>query len=449
MKLYFRTEKKYIAFFLLIFSLYFSTGCNFHEGNRKENFYQCGRFICRGDYKILLRGVNISHTAKRTIIPWVGENEIKILREKWGLNFIRLTVFWAAVEPERDKYNRNYINSLKEIIEIARKYEIYVLVDSHQDIFGFRATDSDEGDGPPEWARDETCPEFQNLKPWMLNYISPAIMCQFDSFWQDKNGVQTSYIKMLGFLAKEFDEYENIIGFEIMNEPWPGTSFLNTEKWENETLREFYKKAINEIRKFSNKLIFYETHPLSDFGWNFYLVKPEGENLVYAPHIYPLPDELMGVSGINKGLKEVFLMHLEHSLKYDVPMIIGEYGSSWEDEKAYDKIMEHINLFDSNFVGSAIWAYDKASKYSLGIVDDFLNPMTNFLPVIRPYPELVKGTMQKLEYHYHPDGEKEMEFILDGEEFILSCPKIFRCYINGEEIKDMKITQKEGKIKWE
>lgn len=404
---------------------------------------QDGIYLYRGQEKILLRGVNISHTAKRSTIPWIQREDIERLK-KFGLNFIRFTIFWSAIEPEKGKYNKDYIEGIREKIRISEGFGIYVLIDLHQDLYGFQATDSNEGDGIPEWARDPECPPFKDLKPWMLNYIDESISCQFESFWNDKNGVQTKYLEMFEFVVEQFHQEKTVIGFEIMNEPWPGYNWENTERWENQKLREFYNKAINIARKYTKKLVFYETHPLSDFGYPFYLQKPEGDNLVYAPHIYPISGFFGSQSKVD--VSRTFNMHFEHSINNYVPMIVGEYGVAWSDPECYKKIKEQIDIFDSNFVGSAIWSYDKASNYDLGIIDDYGNPLSNFAPVIRPYPEFVKGEI-KLKYN---EANNEFSFELDGEYFIMKCPEILSCFIGSAEITETskKINKKEGKISW-
>lgn len=137
---------------LLLFSFIFVLwSCRENETKKRyrEDFWQNKTYIQRGEEKVHLRGVNIAHTAKRTVIPWVQRKDIERLRN-FGLNFIRLTVFWSAVELERGKYNKDYIEKIRDIIRLTDGLEIYVLVDLHQDIYGFRTSDSNEGDGPPE-----------------------------------------------------------------------------------------------------------------------------------------------------------------------------------------------------------------------------------------------------------------------------------------------------------
>lgn len=100
---------------------------------------------------IHLHGVNASCTTKvpaaidaQTKLPtYVGrpfpldkaEAEFRRMRDT-GFNAIRLLVIWEGVEPEaKGKYDQEYLAYIREIVKLAGKYEIWVLMDMHQDMF--------------------------------------------------------------------------------------------------------------------------------------------------------------------------------------------------------------------------------------------------------------------------------------------------------------------------
>ena len=57
------------------------------------------------------------------------------LRDK-GFNSIRLLVIWEAIEPDRKGvYDEAYLAYLRKVVETAAQYNIYVLLDMHQDMF--------------------------------------------------------------------------------------------------------------------------------------------------------------------------------------------------------------------------------------------------------------------------------------------------------------------------
>lgn len=55
---------------------------------------------------------------------------------RMGLNSIRLLLMWEGIEPEaRGQYDEEYLSYIREMVKIAGEYDIYVLLDMHQDMF--------------------------------------------------------------------------------------------------------------------------------------------------------------------------------------------------------------------------------------------------------------------------------------------------------------------------
>ena len=74
---------------------------------------------------------------------------------KVGLNFVRLGMMWSGVEPQPKQYNVTYLNIMQDIIELLGKYDIYVLLDMHQDVLSSR---TGTYDGIPGWLYDRFPP---------------------------------------------------------------------------------------------------------------------------------------------------------------------------------------------------------------------------------------------------------------------------------------------------
>lgn len=62
------------------------------------------------------------------------EEDLKLMAS-YGVNCIRLLFSWSKLEPVRGQYNQEYISQLKTVIEATAKYNIYVMLDMHQDAF--------------------------------------------------------------------------------------------------------------------------------------------------------------------------------------------------------------------------------------------------------------------------------------------------------------------------
>lgn len=78
------------------------------------------------------------HTGKTVrpedIAP-AADSEFRKLRDA-GFNAVRLLVNWEGVEPVRKgEYDRDYLKSIRTVVQAAARYGIYVLLDMHQDAF--------------------------------------------------------------------------------------------------------------------------------------------------------------------------------------------------------------------------------------------------------------------------------------------------------------------------
>ena len=90
-----------------------------------------------------LKTVNLNKTINNAIPTYVGkpfpldeaDKHFTQLREL-GFNSIRLIMNWEAIQPEApDKFDENYLDFIQQIVKKAKEYNIYVLMDMHQDIF--------------------------------------------------------------------------------------------------------------------------------------------------------------------------------------------------------------------------------------------------------------------------------------------------------------------------
>jgi len=64
-----------------------------------------------------------------------ADRHFKQLREL-GFNVIRLTLNWEGIQPvSPDDFDEEYLDYIQKIVEKANEYNIYVLLDMHQDMF--------------------------------------------------------------------------------------------------------------------------------------------------------------------------------------------------------------------------------------------------------------------------------------------------------------------------
>ncbi len=143
----------------------------------------------------------------------------------WGINCLRLGLIWDGVEPEPGKYDEKYLDAMEKKVKWAGDNHIYIMLDMHQDLYSRKFSD-----GAPLWATLDDLQPHQTGAIWSDAYlISGAVQHSFDNFWANKPvsdgvGVQDHYINMWKHVAKRFSRYKNVIGYDIMNEPFNGSN---------------------------------------------------------------------------------------------------------------------------------------------------------------------------------------------------------------------------------
>lgn len=145
-----------------------------------------------------------------------------------GLNFIRLAVTWQNLEPEMGRYNESYLASLDGIFALASEYNVYILLDVHQDLYSaYGGTGA--GDGAPQWAA--LTDGYKSKQPkfvWAEGYVfGKWVHRAFDHFWNNDPvegiGLQDRYAALWQMLAARYGDSPALFGFDLMNEPFPGS----------------------------------------------------------------------------------------------------------------------------------------------------------------------------------------------------------------------------------
>ncbi|KAJ3096887.1 hypothetical protein HDU97_005460 [Phlyctochytrium planicorne] len=166
-----------------------------------------------------------------------------------GVTAIRLGVMWAGVEPNRGQYDQNYLSTMRWIAETCQKYGIYVLLDMHQDVLSEKFC----GEGVPLWAAQSWSGPFNLLgfpRPLQLdtfnrdrNGIPSAADCAkhdwasyqfafetniaYQRLYDNYDGLRDSWVNYWKVVTKTFLGLDNILGYDLINEPFAGDVYLN------------------------------------------------------------------------------------------------------------------------------------------------------------------------------------------------------------------------------
>lgn len=144
-----------------------------------------------------------------------------------GFNGIRLGVWPAAVMPAPGVVDDEYVQRVRTVVDELAERGLWVILDFHQDVFW----------GMPEWA---TLPEAAALSPdapsgldigWAAAYASPRSTRQWDDWWANAEaapglGVVDAYAIGVAAVAAAHTDAPNVIGVELINEPYPGSDLI-------------------------------------------------------------------------------------------------------------------------------------------------------------------------------------------------------------------------------
>ncbi len=349
-----------------------------------------GIYDAAGRYMIL-RGVNYNclgdYWQANPVIATQkqpDENDYKMMAA-YGFNCVRLLFSWSKLEPVQGQYDYNYIQQIKQNIASAGKYGLYVIVDMHQDAWGkYIATPSttvcdkpNKGwDGAPLWAT--LTDNVSTCRTTADRESAPAVVHAFENFWKNKQDIQLSCLKAWAELAKNICTYENVVGYDLFNEPGLGYSNLLDG---SSKLSKFYGDAIRHIRTAEQSvngfqhIIFFETS-ITQNGNPLPFIPSLGftndKNIAFAPHTYF--EAISYALTIEQGydlLKTI-------SALFKTPMLIGEYG--FFDGYATDssKLARFAAKEDAGFGSSTYWQWAQAPGDPHSISYDGLQyPTTN------------------------------------------------------------------------
>lgn len=181
------------------------------------------QFLDPSGKPLLLHGLNVA--SKSPDAGYVGDlkpDDFATIRS-WGMNCIRLAIFWDGLEPQPGHFDRGYLDRIAQRVAWAKTQGLYVLLDMHQDLYSVKFSD-----GAPAWATLDEGQPFTPTAVWSdAYYSSPAVQSALDHFWAnspapDGEGLQDHYAKVWQFVAQRFRDEPAVIGYDLMNEPYPG-----------------------------------------------------------------------------------------------------------------------------------------------------------------------------------------------------------------------------------
>ncbi|MEW5980440.1 MAG: cellulase family glycosylhydrolase, partial [Acidobacteriota bacterium] len=181
------------------------------------------RFLDGAGKPLLLHGINVANKSpKEGYVGGLSQSDFATIR-KWGMNCIRLAIFWDGLEPQPGRIDEAYLDRISRLVAWAKAEGLYVLLDMHQDLYSVKFSD-----GAPAWATlDEGKPHVPGGVWSDAYYSSPAVQAALDHFWAnspapDGVGLQDHFARVWQSVAQRFRSETAVIGYDLLNEPFPG-----------------------------------------------------------------------------------------------------------------------------------------------------------------------------------------------------------------------------------
>jgi hypothetical protein len=320
-----------------------------------------GAIRLRTGEAVYLRGINLSNTSKYIdghLYP-LADADLEVLAGG-GFDSVRLLAFWEAVMPaEPGLLDQAYLDGYAEQVRRLAAAGLWVVVDMHQDLYG-----SPFSPGAPPWS----CPEeiragYEPLEPWWANYSSRQVMGCFDQFWASP-GLRAELAAAWAALATAVCAEERVLGFDLLNEPWPASA-LGDPGFDNGPLLALYLQLSEAIEAACpGRLVFLEPSLGESLGLMDPLAPPPplADHAVLAPHFYPR--EVHDPGGAYAGDRDALAASLDARLgplgAGGLPLWIGEWGGQPANEGFARYLEDAGGLYAERFAGSALYEYSAA-----------------------------------------------------------------------------------------
>jgi endoglycosylceramidase len=372
-----------------------------------------GRWITDAKGRVaILHGVNM--VAKRP--PYTpssqgfDEDDAAFLQRN-GFDAVRLGLIYAGVEPAPGSYDDSYLNQIAATEAELARHGVFSQLDFHQDLYNERF----QGEGWPDWAvQDDGLPN--PMLGFPNNYFgNPALIRAFDHFWANDPGpggvgLQDRYAAAWAHVAARFASARHTLGFDLLNEPWPGTPWVTCltlngcPDFDTTAMGPFYRRVFDRIRAVeSQKLIWYEPNVLFNFGADTN-IPALGGNAAFSFHFYCTPGLAVppyGLASCDDQDEHVMANADKRAQGAGDALMLSEFGAT--DDLA--TIRSNLEAADRHMVSWEYWHYCECldptttgSGTQAIVVDPHQAPLGSNVKqakldvLAEPYPQVIAGT---------------------------------------------------------
>ena len=408
---------------------------------------------------MIFHGINVDNRAKvgPEHLPALTQADAARIAKGWGFDFVRLLVLWDAIEPQPGQIDEAYLDRVATRVDWLAAEGISVMLDMHQDVYAAQFC----CDGAPAWAVFDDGKSFELQSTWSVNYLQPAVQAAFDNFWAADGAhpeLQRHYAAAWKAVAARFRGHPGVVGYDVMNEPFPGSDFDLTEallrvtpadggssrRFDEQKFAPFYQRVIGSIREADpDTWIFFEPRYAAPGNGSPSFVprlddpRAGTPRIAYGPHLYSTLLEANGAYGkTDVAIAAWEAERAKETARWPVPVVIGEWGLAFGAGDATRFAEETLAMADRTHAGWAYWSWDPSDAKGWGLFDGATgadNPSADV--VVRPYPRRVAG--EPVRWSYDP-ATRLFELVVRPRDGVTGATEIYvpakRHYPNGWQL---------------
>ncbi|MCF8711240.1 cellulase family glycosylhydrolase [Corynebacterium parakroppenstedtii] len=329
---------------------------------------QSGKWYTDGSGRaVLTQGVNMvyKHPPYTAEAGGFNEDDADWLAKE-GFDSVRLGIIWKAVEPEPGQYDDAYLDSIANTVKMLGKRGIMTLIDAHQDMYNEKF----EGEFAPDWAViDDGLPSLLKVGFPTNQAVNIGLIRAYDNFLTNKPGpggvgLQDRYAAMWKHVAEKMGSLPGMMGYDIMNEPWPGSAYplcylaLGDCGAATQHLDALHQKAADSITSVDPQaIVHYEPYSMWNMGFNTRPTAPRvpaSAGTALSWHVYCPTNAIAGTyTGCTIPDGITFNNADNVSAANNSATLLSEFGAT--DDA--DTLLGVTNLARQHLTGWQYWSY--------------------------------------------------------------------------------------------
>ena len=323
------------------------------------------------------------------------------------------------VEPSPGQYNESYIQDIVDFVSLLNETGVYVIMDMHQDLWSpyfcgghgippfdahpYNTSEYNRGGKkayplPVAEPKYDPSGKISNCNDvlagpfgWATGYVTYATGAAAQRLYDDDNEILDRFGMFWQLIASKLKQFPNVLGYELLNEPWLGNVPLDVEEFvptnphwnlwfpgvaDKTNMHKLYSTLHDYIREVDNDtIIFFEPATGGNFLDGFHAGFEEGpggpgynDKQALSYHIYCLyvdtnnvttflQQVIANLSIADCDLLDNFLYdnRLDDTQRLSMAGFLTEFGNAGRGQAAEDVINFATSKMDEFLHGWTYW----------------------------------------------------------------------------------------------